>query len=252
MKFDLLSIIKRIFIVTINTMTNKIFSSQTQKYLFSIQNAFITFINPEKGANLAAMSETMIGIDCVLNKLHKRMYESENGIQLMKHKPIVHESILGTEDVLKYYERGTLGREYYEFMRVRHDFKASERSPILYIEDPELGYILLRYRQTHDFYHVLAGLETSVLEEIALKWFEASHFNGLPSATLSSLVGPLRIPFEEQKLLVQYYIPWALRNASQCEFLLSVPFENILEEPIDQVRKRLKIQPAPKIIRDTL
>ncbi len=31
---------------------------------------------------------------------------------------------------------------------------------------------MLRYRQVHDFWHVLSGMPTDVLSEIAVKWLE--------------------------------------------------------------------------------
>jgi ubiquinone biosynthesis protein COQ4 len=63
---------------------------------------------------------------------------------------------------------------------------------VRFVNDEELAYIMLRYRQVHDFWHVLAGLPPSVLAEIALKWFELS-VTGLPVCALSSFVGPLRL-----------------------------------------------------------
>eukprot|EP00818_Percolomonas_sp_WS_P005962 CAMPEP_0117435842 /NCGR_PEP_ID=MMETSP0759-20121206/693_1 /TAXON_ID=63605 /ORGANISM="Percolomonas cosmopolitus, Strain WS" /LENGTH=209 /DNA_ID=CAMNT_0005227409 /DNA_START=35 /DNA_END=662 /DNA_ORIENTATION=+ len=203
----------------------------------------MTLMQPEKGGYLAAMSETMIGTESTLLETNEGISIGGN---LLAQKPILHESILGTEERLRILDRGTLGREYYEFMRVRNDFKASDRSPIKYVEDPDLAFVLLRYRQTHDFYHVLTGLETSILEEIALKWFEAAHFRGLPSATMSAIVGPMRLSSEDRKILLQYYAPWALRTAQKAEFLLGVQFENLLEEPLEKVRHELLIDPAPR------
>lgn len=46
------------------------------------------------------------------------------------------------------------------------------RPSVRFIDDPELAYVMTRYRQVHDFWHVLSGLETDVFGEIALKWFE--------------------------------------------------------------------------------
>ena len=48
-----------------------------------------------------------------------------------------------------------------------------------YIEDEELAYVMSRYREVHDFWHVLSGLPPTELGEITLKWFEAVQ-TGLP------------------------------------------------------------------------
>ena len=41
-----------------------------------------------------------------------------------------------------------------------------------YVPDLQLAYILQRYKETHDMLHTLLGLDISVAEEIAVKWFE--------------------------------------------------------------------------------
>ena len=44
-----------------------------------------------------------------------------------------------------------------------HKFSPDERSIVKYMNDEDLSYIMIRYRQTHDFWHVLTGWPTSVL-----------------------------------------------------------------------------------------
>ncbi len=36
------------------------------------------------------------------------------------------------------------------------------RAHVRFVDDPELAYVMQRYRQVHDFWHVLSGLEISV------------------------------------------------------------------------------------------
>ena len=56
---------------------------------------------------------------------------------------------------------GTFGRAYGAFMG-RHGFDADDRSPVTLVDDEELAYVLLRYRQVHDYWHVLFGLPPSI------------------------------------------------------------------------------------------
>ena len=58
------------------------------------------------------------------------------------------------------------------------------------IDEPELAYAMTRYREIHDFLHVLTGLPPTVEGELALKTLEAVQ-TGLPMAALSALGGPL-------------------------------------------------------------
>ena len=52
-----------------------------------------------------------------------------------------------------------------------------------------MAYVVQRYKEIHDFIHVLIGQSISVDEELVIKWFEMRHL-GLPSATLASLMSP--------------------------------------------------------------
>lgn len=81
---------------------------------------------------------------------------------------------------------------------------------VQYITDPELAYVMQRYRECHDFFHLVCSMPVSSLGETVVKIFEAAHF-GLPVAYLSSLAGPLRLSWEERKMLVQELGPWAVR-----------------------------------------
>lgn len=47
-----------------------------------------------------------------------------------------------------------------------HKLDVDGRASIKYIDDPELAYVMLRYRQVHDFWHVLSGLDISILSGI--------------------------------------------------------------------------------------
>ena len=125
-----------------------------------------------------------------------------------------------------------------------HDFSADNRPKVKYIVDEDLAYVILRYRQVHDFWHTLTGLPPTILGEVALKCFEW-RITGLPSCGLSSLIGPLRLTWEERSILVRYYVPWALRSGTECEDLMLYPYEKKLDMDIDDVRAELNLEPAP-------
>ena len=54
-------------------------------------------------------------------------------------------------------------------------FAADERPPVRFIDDPEVAYVATRYRQVHDFWHVLFDCHTNLLGEAALKAVEFSQ-----------------------------------------------------------------------------
>ena len=46
------------------------------------------------------------------------------------------------------------------------EFTPDERSPVHFVDDPELAYVMRRYREAHDFWHVLSGTGTTVVAGI--------------------------------------------------------------------------------------
>eukprot|EP01100_Stratorugosa_tubuloviscum_P008800 TRINITY_DN366_c0_g1_i1.p1 TRINITY_DN366_c0_g1~~TRINITY_DN366_c0_g1_i1.p1 ORF type:complete len:132 (+),score=48.62 TRINITY_DN366_c0_g1_i1:558-953(+) len=125
-------------------------------------------------------------------------------------------------------------------------YHPSDRKKVRFVDNPDFAYIMQRYREVHDFWHILAGLPTTVFAEIIVKWFEFIH-TGLPMCGLSSLVGPLRLTLNEQKQLITDYIPWAVKCAYQTDFLLNVYYEKLLDKPLFQVRKDLNFIVAPAL-----
>jgi len=83
---------------------------------------------------------------------------------------------------------------------------------VQYVDDADLAYILLRYRESHDFYHTIYNLPPTVLGEIVLKYIELLEFK-LGGAGLQAVVGSLGLlKEEERKKLVYNYVPWVLKN----------------------------------------
>ena len=90
--------------------------------------------------------------------------------------------------------------------------------------DIELAYILQRYKEVHDACHVLLNYNTSIEEEIAVKWFEMAQ-TGLPVAALTAFLGPLNLIASGKSLsLLNGYIPHVLPN-SKGKFYMNVYFE---------------------------
>jgi len=99
------------------------------------------------------------------------MKVSETGRIILNNKPIISEETLNV-NYLRNLPIGSFGREYMSFMD-NNSFVADERPPVKFILDEDLAYIMLRYRQIHDFWHVICGISSvDVSAEIALKWFE--------------------------------------------------------------------------------
>ncbi|CAM9711195.1 unnamed protein product, partial [Hapterophycus canaliculatus] len=132
-----------------------------------------------------------------------------------------------------------------------------------------LFFCLGRYREVHDLWHVLSGLPPTVEGELALKWFELVQ-TGLPVCALGAVVGPLALPPREppskasaggggsaggsgsgkmgsREVLARTYVPWAIRAGRRARKpLVCVWYEKRWEQPLEQVRRELGVEAAPR------
>jgi len=118
----------------------------------------------------------------------------------------------------------------------KRGFVSDERPTVQFVDSEQLAYVMTRYREVHDFWHVLTGLDSTVLGEIALKYFEF-YQTGLPVCGLSGLFGPLKLDFSSQLRLTRDYLPWAIHSARSTPFLLNIYYEHHLPKPIKELRK---------------
>jgi len=216
--------------------------SVAQKLFAGGYYAFGAFLDPTRGDFVAGLGD--VTGENAAQSIVRKMRLSESGLFLLKEKPLLNCSNLVPDD-LKQMEEGSLGRLYLDYME-ENGFSADERDPVHYIRDPNAAYAVLRYRQVHDFWHVLCGLPPTVCGEVALKWFEWCQ-TGLPSCAASALAGPMRLTSRELVLLREVYIPWAVRSAWNSEYLLSIRIENHLQDNVENLRYKWKVEPAPPL-----
>ena len=174
------------------------------------------------------------------------MVSDPRGVVLLKEKPVIDSSTLNLP-LLRSLPKETLGKKYVDYMD-DEGISADSRSPVRYVYNDELSYIMLRYRQVHDFLHVLTGLPITLPGEAGLKHFEWHHFK-LPMCLLSASVATLSPTvisrLDDHRFLQDRIIPWAARAAAASDFLLAVPFEQYVDEDVDAVRKRINLEKAP-------
>jgi ubiquinone biosynthesis protein COQ4 len=113
-----------------------------------------------------------------------------------------------------------------------------------YIDDPELAYVMQRYRECHDFYHCITNLPVNVESELALKYFEFANL-GIPMAAISALFGPLRLDSAKRARLFSEYIPWALKCGGSATCLLTVYWEKRWESNVAEMKRELGIWDPP-------
>lgn len=216
--------------------------SMTQRALLVPYFAFGALSDPTRGDLVAALGDSTA--QRALKNLHVSLSKSNEGRELLKEKPLISSTNLPLATLAEL-PANTLGKQYANYME-SHNFFTDERSVVKFMTDPELAYIMVRYRQVHDFWHVLCDLPPTILGEVSLKWFEY-YVTGLPICWISGVFGPLKLPLSEVSKLNLTYLPWAKRSGERCDHtLLSFRYEDHLHVPVDTLRKQLGIEAAPK------
>lgn len=160
-------------------------------------------LDPTKGDRIAGLGD--VTSQHVLRRLYRDIISTEHGRKLLQDKPLVTSNVVSMNRLQELPEN-SLGKQYYHYM-MNHGFSADERNIVRFAEDSDLAYILARYRQVHDFWHVLADLPPSILGEVALKCVEY-QVTGLPVALLGGVVGQLRLTPSELQSFYGVYLPW--------------------------------------------
>ncbi|KDO19829.1 hypothetical protein SPRG_14929 [Saprolegnia parasitica CBS 223.65] len=215
-------------------------TTPTQKLLVAATAAVSVFANPERGDMLAALGDATGEV--ALRQMHLKMCSDPVGMEILAQKPRIRSSVTDI-DALRSLPTDSFGYAYTQFMDA-HGFEADGRAHVRFVDDAELAYVLQRYRELHDFWHVLFGLPPTVFSEIALKYVELVQ-TGLPVCALSGFVGPLRLSCDERKELLGTFVPWAYRAGREAPCLLNVYYEREYETKLEDLRRRLNIRVAP-------
>ncbi|KAI9616054.1 hypothetical protein H4Q26_011306 [Puccinia striiformis f. sp. tritici PST-130] len=212
-----------------------------QRTFLAIGSAFASLNNPYRADMIAVLSETTGGP--FLSRLRDQMLEDEGGRRLLRDRPRINTSTVDLDQLEKLPE-GTFGKEYCNWLRWCQ-VSPDTREPVRFIDSPELAYVMQRYRECHDFYHVISGpFPVNISGEIVVKWIELANM-GLPVAALSAIFGPLRLNSEKRTDLLRTYVPWALRTGSSCKPLICVEWEKNWETPIKDLKLSLGIPEPP-------
>lgn len=114
-----------------------------------------------------------------------------------------------------------------------------------YVDDPELAYVLQRYRECHDFYHCICSLPVNVESELALKFFEFANL-GLPMAGFAAAFGHLRLTSEKRTRLFREFVPWAVKCGGSARSLITVYWEERWDQNVDEMKKELGLWDPPE------
>lgn len=225
-----------------------------ERALLGVGSSLGLLVSPRRGDLLTVL--TQVSSYPRIDHLVQQMHSTHEGRRLLVERPSLNSHTVNT-DALAQLPEHTFGRVWLEWLRanlVRPDGRCEAR----YMPTFETRYVIQRYRETHDFYHVLLGMPTSTLGETVVKYFEASHMH-LPVAALSAVGGSARIINDDRRALLSRsetpletpqlvaLAEWAWRLGQNVRVpLISIAWERRWEQPIDELRAELGIDaPAP-------
>src|SRR5690349_19888305 len=141
-------------------------------------------------------------------------------------------------DALRRLPEDTLGGAYVRHLDrngITADYQAA---PTHYIDDPEMAYLMRRFRQTHDVWHALLGLGIAGHEEVVIHWFSYGQLR-LPVSAMIMFFGSLKhVVLERRWGALRHSLREAYELGRHAPPLLGVYWEEQWEDPLVDVRDR--------------
>ena len=114
------------------------------------------------------------------------------------------------------------------------------------VDDPDMAYLMRRFRQTHDVWHALLGIGITGHEEVLIHWFSYGQLR-LPVSALIMMFGSMKhLVLERRWQAVRRSTLEAYRAGRDAAQLLPVYWEDLWEAPLDSVRATYGIRPLDR------
>jgi len=171
--------------------------------------------------------------------------QTVEGQRLLDERPEL-SSELVDYDHLRTLPEDTLGGAY-----VRHlddnglsaDYQAAATR---HVDDPDLAYVMRRFRQTHDVWHALLGIGITGHEEVLAHWFSYGQLR-LPVSAMIMVLGTMKhIVLEKRWGALRHSALEAYRSGRDAAPLIGVQWEDLWGEPLDRVRAIYSVMPLDR------
>jgi ubiquinone biosynthesis protein COQ4 len=178
-------------------------------------------------------------------KLLAELAATPEGQRLLRDRPE-----LSTErvdyDRLRTLPASTLGGAYVRHLdhnKLAADYQAAATR---HIDDPDMAYLMRRFRQTHDVWHALLHVGVTGHEEVAIHWFTYGQLR-LPVSAMIMVLGTLKhFVLERRWGALRHSLVEAYRAGRDAEPLLGVYWEDLWDAPLERVRERYRVHPLER------
>ncbi|CAG9575683.1 unnamed protein product [Danaus chrysippus] len=207
-----------------------------QKTLLTIGSASVALLDPHRGDMIACLGE-VTGTAALVN-MRNKMLETNEGAEILNDQPRINSKTVCFK-TLSEMPKNTLGRVYHDFM-IDNKITADSRLPVQFIADPDLAYVMQRYREVHDLVHSVLFMKTTMLGEVTVKWVEGIQTK-LPMCIGGGIWGAARLKPKHRQLYLNHYLPWAIRTGKNAQFLQGIYFEKRWDQNIDDFHREMNI-----------
>ncbi len=149
-------------------------------------------------------------------------------------------------DYLRRLPASTLGGAYARHLDDNHITADYQAAATRHVDDPDMAYLMRRFRQTHDVWHALLGVGITGHEEVLVHWFTWGQLR-LPVSAMIMFFGSLKhLVLERRWQAVRHSALEAYRSGRDAAPLLGVIWEDMWEQPLEDVRARYHIHPLDR------
>jgi ubiquinone biosynthesis protein COQ4 len=113
-----------------------------------------------------------------------------------------------------------------------------------HVDDPDIAYLMRRFRQTHDVWHPLTTLGVEPYQEVIIHAFSYGQLRLPVSGMIISLGGIKHGVLERRWRMLFQTLPAAYRSGAAADDLIGVHWEKMWGDPIVEVRERYNITPV--------
>lgn len=213
-----------------------------EKGLVFIKSSIGSFVAPNNNININQLGETMPFLTtCWLDYSYKLLLKDDkfDGRDILLNMPDYREILKDYLYVLDEPEKysKTLAYQMLKYLS-KNKITLESREEVHYIDDINYQFVYNKYRQSHDFHHLIIGdLPTSIEGEIIIKLVEGFNM-GLPLGVIGGMLSPLHL--RDSYIIKQIYAKYLpliidLNQKLKCNMLL-INWSKYLLMDVDEIR----------------
>ncbi|HUQ04798.1 MAG TPA: Coq4 family protein [Kofleriaceae bacterium] len=178
-------------------------------------------------------------------RLLDEMRRDPEGQRLLAERPELSSEVVDY-DALRAMPETKLGGKYVRHLdgnNITADYQAARTR---HVEDPDMAYLMRRFRQTHDVWHALLDLGITGHEEVVIHAFSWGQMR-LPVSAMVVAFGSMKhIVLERRWGALRHSLLEAYEVGRDAKPLIKVYWEDLWNESIETVRARYNVRPLER------